>query len=188
MKSLPCSHVRFASYRPSAGLAVRGIAKPGLVVAAHRNLPRAPRLKRANQDRRRERRSDEHELLKQHPLDRPKSTEQRDQKRNRQDRRHFRAALERQAQSLVASRVQNAAARFQFPVSTKAREFVNAFVHRIGPSPTQTAWRRNGDETGRQGSGCWTPNPTRLYGCQQTTLLGEAPASGHGSQQIRRQI
>jgi hypothetical protein len=68
-------------------LVVRATAKPGLVVAAHRDLSRAPRLKRTNEYGRGQRRSDEHELPKQHPLDRSKSAKQCDQKRNRQDRR-----------------------------------------------------------------------------------------------------
>ena len=81
------SHIGGPTYRPSPAsrLVVRVTAEPNLVVAAHWDLPRAPRLKRAHQDRRRERRSDEHELLKQLPLDRPKSAKQRDQKRNRED-------------------------------------------------------------------------------------------------------
>jgi hypothetical protein len=119
-----------ASARSEISLVVRVIAKSGLVVAAHRNFPRAPRLKRAHEYGRGERRPNEHELLKQQPLDRPKSAKQRDQKRNWEDRRHSREALERQAQSLVASRVQNAAARFPFPVSTIAREFVNSSERR----------------------------------------------------------
>jgi hypothetical protein len=102
-------------------LVVQVIAKPGLVVAAQRNLPRAPRLKRAHQDRRRERRSDEHELLKQHPLDRPKSAKQRDQKRNWEDWRHGKKPGWRQAGCLIASAFRNAGSVGRFrPADTGA--------------------------------------------------------------------
>src|ERR1700677_246911 len=123
---LPHSPATRARPTPDRQLIVRVTASPDLVVAAHWDLARAPRLKRAYQYGRRERRADEHELLKQPSLDRPKSAEHRDQKRNWQDRRHSLEALERQAQSLVASHVENAAARFQFPRQTTTREFVKS--------------------------------------------------------------
>ena len=87
-------------------------------------------LERAHQDRRRKRRPDEHQLLKQAALDRAESAKQREQKRNWEDRRHLGGPFGDKPSRLFASVVGNAGRRASVPARTDRaqRKFVTTRV------------------------------------------------------------
>ena len=98
-----------------------------LVVAPHRDFSGAPGLERADQDRGRNRGSDEHELLKQAALNRAEGAKQREQKRYWQDRRHLGGPFGDKPSCLVASPLVTLAAGISVP-STDDRARVREFV------------------------------------------------------------
>jgi hypothetical protein len=86
-----------------------------LLVVPDGDLARAPRLHRTHQDRRGERRPDEHQLLRQNTLDRAKGAKQGEQKRNRKDGRHCRDPFGDKLARLIACAVRNAGQVTPFP-------------------------------------------------------------------------
>ncbi len=132
---------KFTMFRdgPLAGICVsgvRGVAELPLLVAAHRDLPRAPRLQRAHQDRRGKSRPDEHQLLKENALNRAKGAEQREQKRNRKDRRHRRSPSGDKQVRLFASALRNASPTHSVPAASEAaKQFASLSTAASGAQP-----------------------------------------------------
>jgi hypothetical protein len=91
-----------------------------VLVSAHGDFTGAPRLKGTDQNRRRQRRADKHQLLEQHTLNRTECAEHGNQKRDWQDWRHRARPMWRQAQCLFASRVRNVGTEIFVPHESRA--------------------------------------------------------------------
>ena len=92
------SRRRRATARAMGALVVRLVADPGCWSSLRTGISRALHASNEHTKIVAERAAPTNsELLKQHALDRPQSAEQRDQKRNWQDRRHFARPIWRQA-------------------------------------------------------------------------------------------
>jgi hypothetical protein len=150
--------------------AVRKVAEPALVVGAHRDFARAPRFERTHQNRRRERRAHEHQLLKDDAFNRAESAKKCDEKRDWQDWRHCPGPSGNKPSRLSAPAVGNVVKAISVPAPmTCPQKITYAPLAALEGSRRNPRWR---DASAR----CWPLVQTWLISVTNEEIAGERSA------------